>query len=166
MNQGKTIETIVGLFILAGILALLFLAFRVSGLSANSWNQTYNVKANFDNIGNLRIRSPVKIAGVRVGEVSQIKLDSQTFQATVMMSIDRKDDNIPLDTQASILTEGLLGSNYIGLTPGFDTAALKNGSTIETTHPALILENLIGQFLFKIQGGSGSSSNTNANSSS
>lgn len=146
----KTIETTVGLFMLAGILALLVLALKVSGLSNTVGFEGYQVSANFDNIGSLKVRAPVTIAGVRVGQVTQIRLDPTTFKAVVTIKIDKNKNAIPEDSSASILTEGLLGSNYISLTPGFDTAYLKEGDVIDSTHSALILENLIGQFLFSI----------------
>lgn len=146
----KTIELYVGIFMLAGILALLVLALKVSGLSNTIGLNGYEVSASFDNIGSLKVRAPVTIAGVRVGQVTHIGLDTTTFKAVVTMRIDKAKKTIPADSSASIFTEGLLGSNYISLTPGFDTAYLKEGDEIESTHPALILENLIGQFLFSI----------------
>lgn len=146
----KTIEITVGLFMLAGILALLMLALKVSGLSNTVGFEGYQVSANFDNIGSLKVRAPVTIAGVRVGQVTQIRLDPGTFKAVVTLKIDKNKNAIPEDSSASILTEGLLGSNYISLTPGFDDTYLKEGDVIDSTHSALILENLIGQFLFSI----------------
>lgn len=148
----KALETIVGLFMLAGIVALVVLALQVSGLSTTYMgDHGYTITANFDNIGDLKVRAPVTISGVRVGQVTGIKLDKTTFKAVVSMQINPNQDAIPSDTSASIFTQGLLGSNYISLTPGFDTAFLKNGAEITDTHPALILEDLIGQLLFSLK---------------
>ncbi len=146
----RIIETIVGLFILAGILALLVLAFKVSGLSTAMNSGGYFVTARFDNIGSLKVRAPVSIAGVRVGEVTNIKLDKNSFRAVVTIQINRDQNTLPIDTSASIFTQGLLGANYISLVPGYEDTYLKNGDKIENTRPALILENLIGQLLFNI----------------
>ena len=146
----RAIETIVGFFIIAGMAALLVLALKVSGLSTYVGSNGYFVSADFDNIGSLKVRAPVTIAGVRIGQVSKIQLDKESYKAIVIMQINSDENNLPVDTTASILTQGLLGANYISLTPGFDTAYLKNGDMIDNTHPALILENLIGQFLFSI----------------
>lgn len=136
---------------LAGMLALLMLALKVSGLTAYMGKQGYLVTANFDNVGGLKLRSPVTIAGVRIGEVADIQLDKNTFKALVTLRINSNQDKIPEDSSASILTQGLLGANYISLTPGYEENNLKNGSQIENTHPALILENLIGQLLFSLK---------------
>lgn len=149
--QKRFIEVLVGLFMLAGLASLAMLALRVSGLTQHQSTHSYKIFAEFDNIGSLKERAPVRIAGVRIGQVEKIELQNQNYRARVTLSIDKKESNLPTDTAASILTEGLLGSNYISLTPGFDTASLKNGSMIATTHPALILENLIGQLLFSLK---------------
>lgn len=148
--RDRTIETIVGLFILAGMLAMLVLAFKVSGLSTAMSNSGYSVTAGFDNIGSLKVRAPVSIAGVRVGEVTNIQLDKNSFRAIVTLRIDRTQNNLPVDTSASIFTQGLLGANYINLVPGYENSYLKNGGTISNTRPAIILENLIGQLIFNI----------------
>jgi len=148
----KGIDLIVGLFMLLGIIAAVFLALKVSGLTGYDPQGYYKVTAEFNNIGSLKQRAPVRIAGVRIGQVGQITLDPTSFRAKVVLLINQKDDQLPVDTSASILTEGLLGSNYIGLTPGFDTAVLKQGAQIQTTHSALVLENLIGQLLFSLKG--------------
>lgn len=152
MRNTRTLELIVGLFMLAGIAAILVLALKVSGLASDSMigNKGYYVTADFDTIGSLKVRSPVTIAGVHVGEVTNIKLDKTTYRATVTLLLDQQQNALPIDSSASIYTQGLLGANYISLTPGYDTRFLKNGDVIETTHPALILEDLIGQFLFSI----------------
>lgn len=149
--QKRLIEMAVGLFILAGMGAFLVLAFKVSGLSQGSQRDGYRVVAEFDNIGGLRPRAPVRIAGVKVGQIERIELQNQRFKAKVTMRLDKQENKLPLDTSASILTEGLLGANYISLTPGYEEDVLKEGSVIATTHPALILENLIGQLLFSLK---------------
>lgn len=162
--QQRFIEILVGFFVLLGFLALLMLALKVSGLSSElAGHGGYVITANFDNIGDLKVRAPVTIAGVRVGQVSSISLDPITFKAKVTMTIDAKQDKIPEDSSASIFTAGLLGANYISLTPGFDDTVLHNGSLIGNTHPAIVLENLIGQLMFKL-GSSDSKSNDSKNS--
>jgi phospholipid/cholesterol/gamma-HCH transport system substrate-binding protein len=148
----RAIEFTVGLFILAGIFALLVLALKVSGLgTAALGGNGYYVTANFDNIGGLKVRAPVTIAGVHVGEVTNIHLDPTTYRATVTLLIDQQQNQLPSDTSASIYTQGLLGANYISLAPGYDTTYLKNGAVLQSTHPALILEDLIGQLLFSLK---------------
>ncbi|GAB4392439.1 MAG: outer membrane lipid asymmetry maintenance protein MlaD [Gammaproteobacteria bacterium] len=149
--RNRTIELVVGIFLLMGILALLILAFKVSGLSGAIGRDVYHVTADFNNIGGLKVRSQVSMAGVRIGEVSDIKLDPQTFKAKVTLQLDATANKIPADSSASILTEGLLGANYISLTPGFADETLKDGAQIEETHPAIILEDLIGQLLFSLK---------------
>lgn len=144
----RNIEIAVGLFLLIAIFALLMLAFQVSGLSHRIGEKTYLVTADFDNVGGLKPRSQVTIAGVRIGEVIHIRLDKRTFRARVTMRLFSRESIIPSDSSAMILTEGLLGANYISLTPGFADTYLKDGGRIEETHSALVLENLIGQFIF------------------
>jgi phospholipid/cholesterol/gamma-HCH transport system substrate-binding protein len=151
MMNNRVAEVTVGFFMLLGILALLVLALKVSGLSTSiSGTHMYQVSASFDNIGDLKVRAPVTIAGVRVGQVQSIALDPVSFKAKVVMALDPKENKIPSDTQASIYTAGLLGSNYIGLTPGFEDTNLHAGSLITQTHSAIVLEDLIGQFMYKI----------------
>lgn len=146
--SNKIIETSVGLFIIAGIAALLLLAFKVSDLSNYHQANTYKVTAKFDNIGDLKPRAPVTIAGVKVGQVISIHLDKKLYKAIVTMRIKSEDDNIPVDSSANIVTAGLLGSNYIALTPGFEDDYLHNNSEIEETNSAILLEDMIGQFIF------------------
>lgn len=153
MMSQRTLETLVGIFIIAALGALLVLAFRVSGLSGLIHQETYTVSAAFDDIGQLKVRSAVRIDGVSVGEVSDIMLDPTTFRAIVTMQIYSTFNRIPDDSSAAILTAGLLGDNYVALTPMYSETWLKNGSRIEETHSAMILEKLIGQFLFSIKGG-------------
>jgi phospholipid/cholesterol/gamma-HCH transport system substrate-binding protein len=154
MLSQRTVETGVGLFLLAAITALIVLAFKVSGLTSFFQPSGYTVSAGFDDIGQLKVRASVKIGGVTVGEVSGINLDPTTFRAKVMMRINSSFNDIPSDSSVSIMTAGLLGDNYIAITPMYSTTYLKEGSEIQETHSALILEKLIGQFLFKVGGGS------------
>lgn len=137
----------VGLFVLVGIVALLFLALKAGNMSAFSFAKTYQVKAAFDNIGGLKVRAPVKSAGVVVGRVSQILFDDKTYQATVVLDMDQR-YQFPKDSSAKILTSGLLGEQYIGIEPGGDSAMLASGSKITMTQSAVVLENLISQFLY------------------
>ena len=149
MNDRKT-EIGVGLFITAGLIALLFLALQVASTGAIANGETYILKAKFDNIGGLKVRSPVKVGGVVVGRVSDIQLEN--LVPVVSMDIS-KDYQFPETSSLSILTAGLLGEQYLGLEPGFtmegmDIGMLKDGSYIQDTKSALVLEELIGQFLF------------------
>ena len=149
--QRQSMQLIVGLFVIFAILCFVFLAFNVSGLTSLSTGSSYEITADFNNVGGLKIRAPVRISGVSVGQVRSITLDPSTFQAKVVISINSEDNKIPVDTSASIFTEGLLGANYINLTPGYEDKYLKEGSEIKSTKSALILENLIGQLLFNIK---------------
>lgn len=152
MLNKRFAEIVVGLFMVAGMLALLALAFKVSSLGQYSASDSFTVKTAFDNIGDLKVRAPVTIAGVRVGEVHSIDIDPQTFKAVVAILIDKRQTNLPIDSSASILTAGLIGANYIQITPGFSDEVLKNGGEITETHPAIILEDLIGQVMYQIKG--------------
>lgn len=147
----RTMEFIVGLFMLAGLAAMVLLAFKVSGLTKVGNGDTYTITAEFDNIGGLKIRAPVAIGGVRIGQVENIALDKNSFRAVVTMRIENKFNNLPDDSSASIFTQGILGSNYISIVPGFEPESLKAGEQIETTHSALILENLIGQLIYSMK---------------
>jgi len=145
----RWIEVSVGLFMLLGLLAILGLAINVSGLSLNSAAQdTYRLEARFENIGGLKARSKVTLSGVQVGEVSRITIDTKRLVALVEMNISSSVDYLSKDTSAQILTSGLLGEQYIGLSVGFEPDTLKNGDTIADTQSAMVLENLIGKFLF------------------
>jgi phospholipid/cholesterol/gamma-HCH transport system substrate-binding protein len=145
----RWIEVSVGLFMLLGLLAILGLAINVSGLSLNSVAQdTYRLEARFENIGGLKARSKVTLSGVQVGEVSRITIDTKRLVALVEMNINSSVDYLSKDTSAQILTSGLLGEQYIGLSVGFEPDTLKNGDTIADTQSAMVLENLIGKFLF------------------
>lgn len=147
--RNRIFEISVGLFMLAGLAALFALAFKVSGLTQLSDAEHYVVTAEFDNIGGLKERAPVRVAGVTVGRVKHIKLDPKSFKAEVILWLD-KVNRFPSDSSAKILTEGLLGANYICLSPGFEDVNLVDGGVIEDTQPALILENLIGHLLFNV----------------
>lgn len=147
----KKIELMVGLFAALGIAALLMLALKVadSGISGNS--ETYQLYAKFGNIGGLKVRSPIKVGGVVVGRVSNISLDPDDYTPVVTLEIYAQYNHFSEATSVSILTAGLLGEQYIGLLPGFideSVGTLVNGDYIEDTKPALVLEELIGQFLF------------------
>lgn len=149
MSRTRALEIGVGAFMAAGIVALFFLAMQVSNLSATTTGQGYQIKARFDNIGSLKVRSPVSMAGVRVGRVVDIGFDSKTYEALVTLHIESRYDRIPDDTFANIYTAGLLGEQYIGLDPGGSDRFLKAGDEIQHTQSAMVLEQLIGQFLFK-----------------
>lgn len=146
MNR-STIDLWVGLFVVAGMAGLLFLALKVGNLASFSTAQTYQVNAKFANIGGLKIRAPVKSAGVVVGRVSDIRFDTESYEAIVSMNIDAQ-YQFPRDSTAKILTSGLLGEQYIGLEAGGDGVMLKNGDRLRLTQSAVVLENLISQFLF------------------
>lgn len=148
MVRRKTLELWVGVFVAAGLIALGMLAFRVGNLTLADVTDGYQVKARFDNIGGLKVKSPVTMAGVRIGRVSGITFDEQRYQAVVTMDIGGQYNRIPTDTSAAILTSGLLGEQYIGLEPGGAEEYLKSGDTLELTQSAVVLEKLIGQFLF------------------
>ncbi len=136
-----------------GVIALIFLAIKVSGLTSYTTKQSfYTVTAEFDNVGGLKVRAPVMIAGVWVGEVKRIELDHTSFRAKVTLSLLKTKDNLPTDTSANIYTQGLLGANYVNLNPGYADTFLKEGDVIENTQPAVILEKLIGQFIYNMQG--------------
>jgi len=144
----KLSELFVGVFLLAGVVSVAFLAMNVGNLDSESSGESYRVSASFDNIGGLNAKSPVTLAGVRIGRVTSIQVDRDRFNAVVNMSISSAYNNLPLDTSASILTSGLLGSQYIGLDPGGDIEVLQEGSVIDITQSAIVLENLISKFLF------------------
>ena len=145
--QNRTVEIGVGLFLLAGILALLLLALRVSGLSPTASTDTYKLYAYFDNIAGLTVRAKVTMAGVTIGKVTAIDLDRDNYMARVTLQLEKAVDNLPVDSTASILTAGLLGEKYIGISVGGEDAILKDGGTIHDTQSSLVLEDLIGKFL-------------------
>jgi phospholipid/cholesterol/gamma-HCH transport system substrate-binding protein len=148
MHNSKTLEIVVGLFVALGLAALFMLAMKVSNLSTFAGSDGYNVIARFENIGGLKVRSPVTVAGVRVGRVSDVSFDNNTFEAVVTMNIGNEYNSLPTDTSASIFTAGLLGEQYISLEPGGDDKSLTSGSEIRLTQSAIVLEQIIGQFLY------------------
>ncbi|MCE1243913.1 outer membrane lipid asymmetry maintenance protein MlaD [Oryzomicrobium sp.] len=137
----------VGAFVAVGIAAVLFLALKVGNLSAANFAETYRLEARFDNIGGLKVRGPVKSAGVVVGRVADIRFDPETYEAVVTLNIESR-YRFPKDTFASILTAGLLGENYVGLDVGGEEKKLQPGDTIAKTQSAVVLEKLISQFMF------------------
>jgi len=145
--QTRTLEISVGLFLLGGLLALLLLALRVSGLSVGSGGETYKVYAYFNNIAGLTSRAKVTMAGVAIGKVTAIDLDRDSYTGRVTMELDKRVDNLPSDSTASILTAGLLGEKYVGISVGGDEKLLKDGDAIRDTQSSLVLEDLIGKFL-------------------
>lgn len=153
----KGLEIGVGIFVALGLSALLMLAMKVSNLAESSGEHGYEIKARFDNIGGLKVRSPVTMAGVRIGKVSAITFDNQTYEAIVSMSIRPEYDRLPRDTSASIFTAGLLGEQYIGLEAGGDERYLGDQDEIKLTQSAVVLEQVIGQFLYNraSEGGGG-----------
>lgn len=147
MNR-KSVDILVGLFVLLGFGALVFLAVRAGNMSSSmALKDTYEVRARFDNIGGLKPRAAVRSAGVVVGRVGAIRFDDKTYQAEVLLSLDGR-YQFPKDTSAKILTSGLLGEQYIGLEPGGDPDMIQAGGRIAMTQSAVVLENLIGQFLY------------------
>jgi len=148
MMTRKELDLWVGLFAVAGIGAMLFLSLKVANLlSSFSSADMYQISAKFENIGGLKVRAAIKSAGVVVGRVGDIHFDNESFEAVVSMNIDSR-YKFPKDSSAKILTSGLLGEQYIGITAGGDSANLKAGDTLKLTQSAVVLENLIGQFLY------------------
>ncbi len=143
----QSLDIWVGLFVAMGLLDLLFLALKAGNMSAFTFEPTYQVTARFDNIGGLKPRAPVKSAGVVVGRVAEIRFDDQTYQATVVMTLETR-YKFPKDSSAKILTSGLLGEQYIGLEAGGDENMIAQGSKLTQTQSAIVLENLISQFLY------------------
>jgi phospholipid/cholesterol/gamma-HCH transport system substrate-binding protein len=147
--QSRTVEIWVGVFVALGLAALFFMAMKVSNLSQLEGDgDVYHITAHFDNVGSLRTRASVSMGGVRIGRVSAIHLDTQGFQAVVDMQIEKQYANLPDDSSASILTAGILGEQYVGLTPGGSDVFLKEGDRLELTQSAMVLEQLISHFLF------------------
>ncbi|EXI80334.1 MAG: putative phospholipid ABC transporter-binding protein MlaD [Candidatus Accumulibacter sp. BA-94] len=143
----KLLDLWVGVFVVLGMAAVLFLALKVGNLSAANFAETYPISAKFVNIGGLKVRAPVKSAGVVVGRVADIRFDPESYEAVVTIHIDGR-YRFPKDTFALILTAGLLGEQYIGLDPGGDEVMLKAGEVIAKTQSAVVLEKLISQFMF------------------
>ena len=160
----KNTETLVGVFVLLGILALAFLALKAANLTSFNPAKTYTVRARFDNIGGLKKNAAVRSAGVSVGSVQSITLDKNTFQGLVVMKIN-EGVQFPVDSSAKILTAGLLGDQYVGIEPGSDDKNLANNDLIKQTQSAVVLENLIGQLIFNKAADAGTSAAPNPGAS-
>ena len=144
----RRIEILVGLFVAAAVAAFFMLAMSVSNMSSYGSADSYELQARFDNIGGLKVRSPVAAGGVRIGRVTEIQYNSDSYEAVVSMSIEEQYNKFPVDTAASILTSGLLGEQFVGFEPGAEEDFLKDGDIIDLTQSALVLEQIIGQFLY------------------
>ena len=161
MQQTRKVEFFVGLFVLAGMAALLMLLLKVADVRSGGSGENYTLNAQFTNIGSLKSRSPIKVGGVVVGRVEGITLDTDTYLPIVRMEIDKQFGSFPETSSAQILTSGLIGEQYIGIVPGFideDIDMLGDGDYIEDTKSALVLEDMIGQVLYSIGGDSSSKS--------
>jgi phospholipid/cholesterol/gamma-HCH transport system substrate-binding protein len=165
MQSNRTLEIGTGFFVILGFCALFFLAMQLpqSGLKIGSSKSGYRVTADFDNIGDLKVGSPVSMAGVTMGEVDDIRFDSQSYKAVVRMRIDNQYNKIPDDSFASIQTQGLLGGKYIGLSPGGSDTYLKNNGHIDQTQSAIVLESLVNKLFAQFASKAG---DQNSNSSS
>jgi phospholipid/cholesterol/gamma-HCH transport system substrate-binding protein len=163
--QRKSLDVWVGMFVVLGAAALLFLALKAGNMSSFSFNPIYQVTAKFDNIGGLKPQAPVKSAGVVVGRVGEIRFDDKTFQASVILNLDSS-YQFPKDSSLKILTSGLLGEQYIGISPGGDVKNLANGDKITSTQSAVVLEDLISQFLYSKAADGPSNGNSGGNSGS
>jgi phospholipid/cholesterol/gamma-HCH transport system substrate-binding protein len=149
----RKIEIMVGFFVAAAIAAFFMLAMNVSNMSSYAVGKSYDLTARFDNIGGLKVRSPVSAGGVRIGRVKEINYNTETYEAVVVMSIEEKYNKFPIDTAASIFTSGLLGEQFVGFEPGAEEEFLKDGDVIDLTQSAIVLEQIIGQFLYSKAGG-------------
>jgi phospholipid/cholesterol/gamma-HCH transport system substrate-binding protein len=152
--SNKSIETLVGFFVMLGIASLVFMALKAANLASFDRGDSYKLTARFDNIGGLKVRAPVRSAGVLVGRVTGIMLDAKTFQGVVSLEVDPR-FQFPVDSTAKILTSGLLGDQYLGIEPGGDERYIAAGGAIAQTQSAVVLESLIGQFLSGVGGDSG-----------
>lgn len=147
MNQTRLMELVVGLFICLGLAAMFLLTLQVSTQNDLMRDASYEITARFDNVGSLRVRAPITLAGVRIGRVTAVDVNPETFQAEVKLAIDQRYDKLPTDSSAAIQTAGILGEQYIALQPGGAMESLKGGDRISFTQSAVVLENLIGRFL-------------------
>lgn len=154
MQQTRSVELGTGLFVLLGLAALFFLTTQTTGSSDISTSDAYEVTARFENVGSLKDRAPVAMSGVTIGRVTDVEFDPQALDAVVTFVIDERFNEIPDDSDASILTAGLLGSQYIGLQPGGSDIYLEEGSEIQFTQSAIVIENLISKYLFNQDSGS------------
>lgn len=148
MKSSNQVEIAAGIFLLLGIAALIFLAFKATDSGGVKTGETYQVRAYFTNVGGLKPKAPVAMAGVTIGRVALIELDNESLEARVVMKIDSRFDDLPSDTSASVLTSGILGDQYVGLEPGGAPDALADGDRILLTNSAVVLEQLIGRYLF------------------
>jgi phospholipid/cholesterol/gamma-HCH transport system substrate-binding protein len=148
MTNSRTLEIMVGLFVALGMAALFMLALQVSNLTMAGESASYTINARFDNVGGLKTRAPVTLGGVRIGRITAIDYDQERYEAVVALAINAHYNRLPKDSSASIFTAGLLGEQYIALEPGGDERYLAEGDEIRLTQPALVLEQVIGQFLF------------------
>src|ERR1700722_13288010 len=166
MQSNRTLELGTGLFVLLGFVALFFLATQLpsAGLKFNTAKRGYHVTANFDNIGDLKVGSPVTMSGVSVGEVESIRFDSKVYQAVVGLRLDPQYNAIPDDSFASIQTQGLLGGKYIGLSPGGSETFLKNGAHIDQTQSAIVLETLVNKLFASFANKAGGDSQSQSQS--
>ncbi|MDT4290044.1 outer membrane lipid asymmetry maintenance protein MlaD [Methylomonas sp. MO1] len=147
MQHSKTQDTLVGFFVASGVAALFYMALQVSNLGSYTGDDTYTVIAHFQNSGGLKVKSPVSVAGVRIGRVSAIRLDKDSHESIVEMRIESQYNNLPSDSGVSIYTAGLLGEQYVSLDPGSSDEYLKDKSTIDITSSAIVLEEMIGKFM-------------------
>jgi len=152
MQQTRSVELGTGLFVVLGFAALFFLTTQTTGSETFSGAETYEVQARFQNVGNLKTRAPVSMSGVTIGRVRSVELDPEQLNAVVTFAIDNRYDEIPDDSDASILTAGLLGSQFIGLQAGGSDTFLTDGSEIQFTQSAVVIENLISKYLFSSGG--------------
>ncbi|WP_421620888.1 outer membrane lipid asymmetry maintenance protein MlaD [Alkalilimnicola ehrlichii] len=150
MQSTRTMELWVGVFVALGLGAMFLLALEVSGLAEFRERPSYEVTAYFDNVGGLREKAPVNMAGVRVGQVKAIELDAQSYRARVVLGLDSRFDRIPADSTAAIYTSGLLGEQYVSLDPGWEEDYLAAGDQITSTQSAVVLERILGQFLYSL----------------
>ncbi|MDH4107297.1 MAG: outer membrane lipid asymmetry maintenance protein MlaD [Gammaproteobacteria bacterium] len=158
MQQTRSVEAGTGLFVLLGMAALFFLTTQTTGSDTFSGSDTYQVTARFQNVGSLKPRAPVAMSGVTIGRVTTVEFDPESLEAIVAFEIDSKYDKIPEDSDASILTAGLLGSQYIGLQAGGSEFYLEQGSEVQFTQSAIVLENLISKYLFSSSSGNATNS--------
>jgi phospholipid/cholesterol/gamma-HCH transport system substrate-binding protein len=151
MKSSNQVEIAAGIFLLLGIAALIFLAVEATDSGGVKTGESYKVNASFTNIGGLKPKAPVKMAGVTIGRVASIELDQESLEARVVLGIDRRYADLPSDTSASVLTAGILGDQYIGLEPGGAPDALADGDRILLTNSAVVLEQLIGRYIFNAE---------------
>jgi phospholipid/cholesterol/gamma-HCH transport system substrate-binding protein len=151
MRANYKVELASGIFLLLGVAALIWLATKATNYGQEIGEDAYLVSARFSNVADLKDRAPVKIGGVMVGKVESISLDPDTFEALVVMRIDKRFDQVPIDTSAAILTSGVLGDRYVGLEPGFETEVLQDGDELFITQSAVVLDQLVSKYLFNTE---------------